>query len=110
MNIRPTPGHWNTVSVMIAKAMIEPSWSPVMVITGTSVFLSAWPKLTMRLGRAPARATLLESGGARGGGELDVVGAQHLQHLGTHQPHDEGELEKRQRRRREEEGAQPVAG
>jgi hypothetical protein len=24
-NIKPMPGHWNTVSVMIAKAMIEPS-------------------------------------------------------------------------------------
>jgi hypothetical protein len=44
MNSRPTPGHWNTVSVMMAKAMIEPICRPVMVITGTSVFFSAWPK------------------------------------------------------------------
>ena len=44
MNKSPMPGHWNTVSVMIAKAMIEPSCSPVIVITGTSVFLSACPK------------------------------------------------------------------
>ena len=38
------PGHWKTVSVMIAKAMRPPSCRPVMVITGTSVFFSAWPK------------------------------------------------------------------
>ena len=39
------PGHWNTLSVISAKAMIEPSCSPAMVITGTRVFFSAWPKL-----------------------------------------------------------------
>ena len=38
------PGHWNTVSVMIAKAISEPSCNPVMVMTGTRVFFSAWPK------------------------------------------------------------------
>ena len=36
-------------------------------------------------------------GQAAGTGELDVVGAQHLQHLGTHQAQDQGELEDRQR-------------
>ncbi len=50
------PGHWNTYSVMIAKAMIEPSCRPAMVITGTSVFFSAWPKWTARVGRPRARA------------------------------------------------------
>ena len=30
MKSRPTPGHWNTVSVMMANAMIEPICSPVM--------------------------------------------------------------------------------
>ena len=59
MNISPMPGHWNTVSVMIAKAMIEPSCSPVIVITGTSVFFSAWPKLIARLARPRARANLM---------------------------------------------------
>ena len=44
INKSPIPGHWNTCSVMIENAMIAPSCSPVMVITGTSVFLSAWPK------------------------------------------------------------------
>ena len=44
MNSSPMPGHWNTVSVMMANAMSCPSCSPVMVITGTSVFFSAWPK------------------------------------------------------------------
>jgi hypothetical protein len=58
-----------------------------MVITGTSVFFSAWPKWMARFGQAA---------GAR---ELDVVGAQHLQHLGAHQPHDQRELEHRQRDR-----------
>ncbi len=36
-NSRPMPGHWKTVSVMIEKAMIEPSWRPATVMTGTSV-------------------------------------------------------------------------
>ena len=53
------PGHWNTVSVMIAKAMIEPSCRPVIVITGTSVFFSAWPKLIARSVRPRARANLM---------------------------------------------------
>ena len=53
------PGHWNTVSVMIAKAMMAPSCRPVMVITGTSVFLSAWPKWTARSVRPRARANLM---------------------------------------------------
>ena len=56
MKSRPIPGHWNTVSVMIAKAMIAPSCRPVMVMTGTSVFFSACPKYTARLGRPRARA------------------------------------------------------
>jgi hypothetical protein len=90
MNSAPTPGHWNTVSVMMAKAMMEPSCKPVMVMTGTSVFFSAWPKWIARLPQAP---------GAR---ELDVVGAQHLQHLGPHQPHDQRHLVKPQRDRRQE--------
>jgi hypothetical protein len=28
MNSSPMPGHWNTVSVTMAKAMMAPSWSP----------------------------------------------------------------------------------
>ena len=84
MNSRPMPGHWNTVSVMMAKAISAPSCRPVMVITGTSVFFSAWPKYTAAVGQAA---------GAR---ELDVVGAQHLQHLGAHQAQDQRQLEHRQ--------------
>jgi hypothetical protein len=61
MKSSPIPGHWNTVSVTMAKAMMAPSCRPVMVMTGTSVFFSAWPKWTARLDE-PARA-----------GELDVV-------------------------------------
>ena len=38
------PGHWKTVSVMIAKAISAPTCSPMIVMTGTSVFLSVWPK------------------------------------------------------------------
>ena len=41
MNSSPMPGHWNTVSVMMAKAINEPSCRPVMVITGTKVLRSA---------------------------------------------------------------------
>ena len=44
MNSRPMPGHWNTVSVMIANAISEPSCRPVIVITGTNVFFRACPK------------------------------------------------------------------
>jgi len=53
------PGHWKTVSVMIEKAKIDPSWRPVMVMTGTKVLLSAWPKLMARRVRPRARANLM---------------------------------------------------
>jgi hypothetical protein len=36
-------------------------------------------------------------GEAAGTGELDVVGAHHLEHLGAHQAHDQGELEQAER-------------
>ncbi len=83
MNSKPTPGHWNTVSVMMAKAMMEPSCRPVMVMTGTSVFLQRMAEIDGPVGQA-ARP-----------GEADVVGAQHLQHLRAHQPHDQRHLEER---------------
>ena len=50
------PGHWNTVSVMIAKAISAPTCSPMMVITGTRVLRSAWRKWMARFGRPRARA------------------------------------------------------
>ena len=34
---------------------------------------------------------------ATGAGELDVIGAQHLEHLGAHQAHDQRQLKHRQR-------------
>src|SRR5882757_1920718 len=40
-NNNPMPGHWNTVSVMMANAITEPNCSPATVMTGTSVFFSA---------------------------------------------------------------------
>ena len=89
----PMPGHWKTVSVMIEKASSAPICRPMIVITGTSVFLSAWPKLMLRFAQAA---------GAR---ELDVVGAHHLQHLGAHQPHDQRQLEQRERDRRHDDVA-----
>ena len=46
-------------SVMIAKAITAPSCRPATVITGTSVFLSAWPKWTARSVRPRARANLM---------------------------------------------------
>ena len=58
-NSSPMPGHWNTLSVISAKAMIEPSCRPAMVITGTSVFFSAWPKFTARSESPRARANLM---------------------------------------------------
>ena len=59
MNNSPMPGHWNTVSVMMAKAIKPPSCRPVMVITGTSVFFSAWPKWMARSVKPRARANLM---------------------------------------------------
>jgi len=44
INSLPMPGQAKIVSVTMANAMMPPSWRPVMVMTGTSVFLSAWPK------------------------------------------------------------------
>jgi len=38
----------NTVSVMMANAMMEPNCRPVMVMTGISVFFRAWPKWMVR--------------------------------------------------------------
>ena len=35
------PGHWNTVSVTMAKAMSEPICRPVTVMTGISALRSA---------------------------------------------------------------------
>ena len=96
-NSSPMPGHWNTLSVISAKAMIEPSCRPAMVITGTSVFFSAWPKLTARSVR-PARR------------ELDVVGAQHLDHLAAHQAHDQRHLEQAERDRRQDERLEAGGG
>ena len=55
----PTPGQANTVSVTTAKAISEPSCRPDTVITGTRVFLSAWPKLIARLVSPRARANLM---------------------------------------------------
>ena len=59
MNSNPMPGHWKTVSVMIENAISVPSCSPMMVMTGTSVFLSAWPKWMARLVRPRARPNLM---------------------------------------------------
>ena len=53
------PGHWKTVSVMIEKAISVPICRPAMVMTGTIVFFSAWPKLTARRDRPRARANLM---------------------------------------------------
>ena len=39
--------------------MIPPICKPTMVITGTSVFFSAWPKYTAWLLRPRARANLM---------------------------------------------------
>jgi hypothetical protein len=50
------PGHWNTVSVMMAKAISPPSCSPVIAITGTSVFLNAWPKFLAQFALSPFQA------------------------------------------------------
>ena len=48
-----------------------------------------------------------EPAGAR---ELDVVGAQHLEHFRAHEPHDQRHLEQRQRDRRQDQRLQPALG
>ena len=58
-----------------------PSCSPVTVITGISVFLQRVAEMD---------DAVAEAAGAR---EADVVGAQHLEHLGAHQAHDQRDLE-----------------
>ena len=90
MNISPMPGHWNTVSVMMAKAMMAPSCRPITVITGHQRVLQRMAEIDGALGQ-PARA-----------GELDVVGAQHLQHLGAHQARHQRHLEQAERDRRQD--------
>ena len=42
--------------------------------------------------------------------ELDVVGAQHFQHLGAHQPHDQRHLEQRKRDRRQDQRFESAFG
>ncbi len=50
------------------------------------------------------------SGQSTGSGEADIVGAQHLQHLRAHQPHDQRHLEQAQRNRRHDQRLQPRDG
>ena len=47
---------------------------------------------------------------AAGAGEADVVGPQHLQHLGPHEPHDERHLEQAERDGGQDERAQARRG
>ena len=49
----------NVITALTSNAMIAPSCRPVIVMTGTSVFFSAWPKLTARSVRPRARANLM---------------------------------------------------
>src|SRR5437868_5861324 len=53
----PIPGHWNTVSVMMANAMIEPSWRPATVITLVPVITVAG----LQLGSIIAFAIITET-------------------------------------------------
>jgi hypothetical protein len=55
-----------------------------MVITGTKVFFNACPR------------------------ELDVVGAQHLQHFRAHQAHDQRQLKDAQRHRGQDQVLPPI--
>ena len=96
MTSEPIPGHWNTVSVMMAKAMMEPSWNPVIGDDRNQGVLQG----VAEVDGAPAQPA--------GPGELDVVGPQDLQHLGADQPHDERHLEQRQRDAGEDEGPPPA--
>jgi hypothetical protein len=60
-NSAPRPGHWNTVSVTIAKATTDPSCSPAIVTTGIMVLRSAWRNSITRSGMPRARAKRTKS-------------------------------------------------
>ena len=45
---------------------------------------------------------------AAGAGEADVVGPQHLEHLGAHEAGHEGHLEQAERDRRKHQGLKPA--
>ena len=77
------PGHWNTCSVMIENAMIEPELQPGDRDDRHQRVLQRVAEVDRAVGEA-ARPR-----------ELDVVGAQHFEHLGAHEPHDQRELEQR---------------
>jgi hypothetical protein len=75
------PGHWNTVSVMMAKAI-------------SAAELQAGDGDHRHQGVLQRMAEVDHAvGQAAGAGELDVVGAQHLEHLGAHQAQDQRQLE-----------------
>ena len=57
--------------------MIEPICKPMMVTTGTSVFLSAWRKCTEAFRHAGR------------GREADEIRTHHFEHFGAHQPRDQ---------------------
>lgn len=69
---------------MMANAMSEPSCRPVMD--------DRHQRVPQRM--AEVDAALCQATGSR---ETAVIGAQHLQHLGTHQPHDQRQLKGGQR-------------
>ena len=52
----PMPGHAKIDSVTTAKAMVEPSSSPITVTIGIRMFLNTWTNTTRRIGRPLARA------------------------------------------------------
>src|SRR6056297_905677 len=88
--IRPTPGHWNTISIWIAPDSTKPAWRPGTGMIDTIAAFSAWRQITPRSG-TPF--------GARG---ADEVLTQHLQHreageLGDDAGRDDGQRQRRQR-------------
>ncbi len=94
----PTPGHWNTVSVTSEKPMIQPSCKPDDGDDRDQRVLERVAEIDRPLGDAA------------GAGELHVVAAQHLQHLGAHQAHDQRHLEQAERDRRQDQRAQAADG
>jgi hypothetical protein len=88
------PGHWNTVSVMMAKGDDR---AELQAGDGDDRHQRVLQRMAEmdRARRQPA-----------GPGEADVVGAQHLQHLGPDEPHDQRHLEQAERDRRQDQRLQ----
>ena len=88
---RPAPGMANTVSVMTAPPSSVPMMRPNRVTVEISALRSTW------------RTSTIRGAQALGAGEVDILGAEHLDDRGAQVAHQHGGEAQRQRQRRQEE-------